>query len=394
MIEINEASIKKAIQENELCAYYQPQVDTITHDLKSAEALCRWIAKDGTLIKPDSFIPLAEKSQLICDIDWYILNETCQLLQKLTTLGHAIPIGVNFSRNHLKEHNFLDKLCSIVDSYHIEHHMIIVEVTETSLLEKNMSVVKGVSKVKEKGFKIAVDDFDSGLSSLSFIKDVEADILKIDQSILCEESTEEKSRLILTSMIDLFNNLHFVTVAEGVENQSQLGVLKTSGCQLIQGYLFSKPLPEDEFIQYVLQHESNHGDVLKMQGPLGASNLMMQAIFKKHPMIIMSNLTQDSYVMMAYENFHTHYSPASGIFSELIERDTNTMHPEDQELFRHTFSIPHLMEEYKKGSESVSCITRQRGDDGIYRRVESTDYFVKSPSTNDVLIITLCEDLD
>lgn len=394
MSKITETRIKQAIQNKELCAYYQPQVDTVTHTIKSAEALCRWTLEDGTIISPGAFIPLAEESMLICEVDWYILEETCKLLSKLIQLNKAIPIGVNFSRNHLKEEDCLGHLCEVVDSYNIDRSLIIVEITETSLIENNKKVVEFVKKIKDKGFKVAVDDFGSGLSSLSFVKDIDADILKFDQSVMCDESTDEKSRLILTYLVDLFNRLNFTTVAEGVENKSQLGVLKVAGCQLIQGYYFYKPLPEEEFLDVIMNQEESEIDVIKERGTLAPVNLVLQAMFEKHPMVMLSNLTKDSYVMMAYEKFHTHYSPASGKFSELIERDAETMHEDDRELFKYTFAIPHLLEEYKKGNTTVSCITRQRGDDGTYRKVESTDYFVKSPSTDDVIIVTLCEDLD
>lgn len=394
MIEITEARIKQAIKDKELVAYYQPQVDTFTETIRSIETLCRWITKDGETVRPDSFIPLAEESQLVCEIDWYMLEEACKTLTKLIEMDKAVPIAFNFSRNHLKEEDYIQKLCSIVDSYNIDHSLIIVEITETSLLEKNKSVVKGVNKIKEKGFKIAVDDFGSGLSSLSFVKNVNADIIKFDKSVMCDESTDEKSRLILTYMIDLFNRLNFTTVAEGVENQSQLGVLKTADCRLIQGYIFYKPMSQEDLLQAILSQKKNSQDIIQTKGSLSPINLLLDAVFIKHPMVMLSNLTRDSYVILKYENFHTHYSPASGKFSELIKRDAHTMHPDDQENFKYIFSIPNLMEEYKKGSESVSCITRQKGDDGTYMKVKSTDYFVKSPSTDDILIITLCENLE
>ena len=135
-------------------------------------------------------------------------------------------------------------------------------------------------------------------------------------------------------------------------------------------------------------------DVLLTQAPSSATQQLLDAIFIRYGLIIMANLTRNSYYMMEYENFTNKCCPSTGVFEELIHNGSSTMHPEDRELFRNTFSIPNLMAAHDRGEQCVSVITRQLGDDGVYRKVESTDYFVKNPSVDDVLVIVLCHNLD
>ena len=130
------------------------------------------------------------------------------------------------------------------------------------------------------------------------------------------------------------------------------------------------------------------------QAPSSATQLLLEAIFIRYPLVIFANLTRNSYYMMEYENFTNTTCPSTGVFDELIQHGASTMHPEDRELFCATFSIPNLMASHDRGDKCVSVVTRQLGNDGIYRRVETTDYFVKNPSVDDVLVIALCQNLE
>lgn len=387
---------EKAVRNNELIVYYQPQYDAVTNKLVSAEALVRRKLPDGSIALPGSFIPAAEETDLIMEIDWNVLEQVCRFLKKRIDSGHRyVPVAVNFSRRHINETEFLEKLCRTVDGYGIPRNLIEVEITESAMMDGAYDIVAFVDSIRKESFSVAIDDFGSGFSSLSLVKDISANILKIDRSLLSGNCENEKERIVLESIFDFAHRLKLTTIAEGVETREQLGFLRTCGCQLIQGFLFAKPMPEDAFgeacSQRVLNEESE--DILVSQAPASVTSLLMEAVFTKYPLVIMANLTRNSFYMMAYENFSARTCPSTGVFDELIVHGTSTMHPDDRELFSTTFSRVNLLAAYKRGEKFVKVVTRQLGDDGVYRPVETTDFFVKNPSVDDVLVITLCQNL-
>ncbi len=368
-------------------------------ELTGAEALVRWRKPDGSIISPGAFIPVLEETDDIIDLDWSVLKQVGHFLQKRIMTGKAcVPIAVNFSRRHFTKSDFRETLLEIVDNFALPHNLIDVEITESAVMENSDEMtsymIDLISELRHDGFNVAIDDFGSGLSSLSLIKDISANILKIDRSLLSDNCEKEKERILLESIFDFAHRLKFTTIAEGVETNKQLGFLRTCDCRIIQGFLFNKPMPEEAFADVCEHHTKvNDADILAIQSTSGATQLLLQAIFTRYPLIILSNLTRNSYYMMVYENFSSQQCDASGSFDELICHGASTMLPEEQELFATTFSIPSLTAAYKKGEKSVTLITHQIGDDGIYRKVETTDYFVKNPSSDDVLVITLCQNL-
>lgn len=387
---------KEALKNHDIKVYYQPQYDALTHKMTGAEALARW-KKEDQIIMPADFIEGLEESGDILDLDWYMLEECCNFLQKAKDDGlRLFPISVNFSRKHTYEESFIEKLCNIVDRYNVDHNLIIIEVTESALVDHGENVVEKIYKVREKGFKVAIDDFGSGLSSLSFVKDISCDALKIDKSLLSRNCEDEKERILLESIFMFAHRLKLTTVAEGVETREQLEFLRMCDCKIIQGFLFSKPMCEEDYRQLCENYKEKEvvEDILLTQAPSSATQLLLEAVFTRYPLVIFSNLTRNSYYMMAYENFTTQECSSAGVFNELILHGSTTMHPEDQQLFIDTFSIENQMKAYHRGDKYVRVITRQKGDDGIYRRVETSNYFVKNPSVDDVLVISLCHNID
>ena len=386
--------IKNALERGELCAYYQPQYDAITSQVKSAEALVRWIKTDGTVIAPVNFVPTAEESDLITEIDWYIAEQVCKTLVKQNTMPQ-FPISVNFSRRHIKEKNFADKLTALVEQYELPHSLIEVEVTESAMVGEEDTIISWITSIHNAGFSVAIDDFGSGLSSLQFVKDVSADVLKIDKSLLSHNCENEKERIVLESIFGFAHRLHMKTIAEGVETKEQLAFLRTCDCNKIQGYIFAKPMPEEEYLSLCRLHNSvgEPADILQLQSPASAVNLLLEAIFRRYPLVIFTNLTRNSFYMMAYQNFSATSCPSTGVFDELIVHGAASMHPDDREAFASTFDRLKLINDYKEGKQEVRLVTRQLGDDGVYRRVETTDYFVKSSYSEDILVITLCDNL-
>lgn len=392
------AKTAAAMENHEIIAYYQPQYDAITNRLVSAEALVRWVKPDGSIIPPAEFIPLMEQSDAILKLDWHVLKEVCAFLDRQKKEGiPRVQIAVNFSRMHvLYENNFVQKLCDIVEHYDIPHKLIEIELTESAFVDQSDQIEKLVKDIREAGFRVAIDDFGSGVSSLSFVKDVEVDTLKIDRSLLSRNCEDEKERIVLESIFNFAHRLKLNTIAEGVETREQLGFLRTCSCEKIQGFLLARPMPEQDFIKACKTQTttSETEDILMVQAPSSATQMLLEVIFTKYPLVIFSNLTRNSYYMMAYENFTSTSCPSTGIFEELIAHGASTMHPEDQNAFKTTFSIENQMAAYNRGEKTVRLVTRQIGNDGIYRRVETTNYFVKSPSVDDLLVISLCDNLN
>lgn len=141
-------------------------------------------------------------------------------------------------------------------------------------------------------------------------------------------------------------------------------------------------------------HETQSEDILVTQAPASATQLLLDVVFRRYPLIIMSNLSRNSFYMMAYEHFSTQSCPSTGVYSELIEHGSMTMHPDDKELFKKTFDLADQVKAYNEGQRVRSVVTRQLGDDGVYRPVETTNYYVKNPSADDILAITLSRPLE
>lgn len=389
--------ITQALKNREFTVHYQPQYDALTNELKSAEALARWQLSDGRIVMPGSFIPVLESSGEILELDWYILNEVCRFLSAQEEKNiRRVPIAVNFSRLHFRDADFVGKLIKTVDSCGVPRRFIEVEITESALSENGAEITSQVKDIRAAGFSVAIDDFGSGLSSLSFVKDMDIDVLKIDKSLLSRNCEDEKERIVLESIFMFAHRLKLKTIAEGVETREQLGFLRTCDCKLIQGFLFSKPLPEEIFLTLCAGGSTaeESEDILTVQAPSAATQLLLDAVFMRYPLVIFSNLTRNSFYMMAYENFTARTCPSTGVFDELIVHGTSTMHPEDRDAFSRTFDRQNLLKAHENGEKWVSLVTRQIGNDGVYRRVETTDYFVKNPSADDVLVISLCHNLE
>lgn len=160
-------NVKNAMQKHELNVYYQPQYDAITSKLVGAEALVRWIKPDGSVIMPGSFIPPLEEDNTILELDWYILREVCAFLKRQREDNiHSVTVAVNFSRRHIYEENFVEQLCTIVSEYDVPYKMIEVEITESAFVDQSEKIAEWIQKIRTAGFRVAIDDFGSGLSSL------------------------------------------------------------------------------------------------------------------------------------------------------------------------------------------------------------------------------------
>lgn len=388
--------LEEAIEEMRILAYYQPQYDAITEKMIGAEALARWLSPKGKLLKPERFVPLLEVTGDIVRLDWYMLKLACEFLSRRRAAGErCVPIALNFSRVHIvKEPDFAQRLASCVDGYGLPHSIIDVEITESALVGEQGQIVGFLQKIRDEGFAVAIDDFGSGLSSLNFVKDVPANILKIDKSLLSHDCENEKERIVLASIFNFSHRLNMRAVVEGVETEAQLGFLRTCGAEVIQGFYFAKPMPEAEFAARLgSETEKETGDILFNQSKATTTQLLVDVLFRANPLVLMINLTRNSYYMVTKDNFSSTVCPASGPYTEVIKHGALTMHPDDSQLFADTFNRPDMLKAYQNGERQRRVVTRQKGDDGVYRNIESTIYYLKAPGSDDVLGISLSREV-
>ena len=385
-----------AMERREIKVYYQPKYDATTNRLKSAEALARWIKQDGSVVLPELFLTSMEQSDAITVLDWYMVEEVCAFLERIKAEDFKPrPVSINFSRWHLHEEDMVQRLTDVVDSHHLEHNLILVEITESAMINEEDRMREMVADLYGHGFEFSIDDFGSGLSSLSMVADTLPDEIKIDRSLLRKNCEDERERIILESIFLFANRLNMRTVAEGVETKEQLGFLRTCNCNLIQGFYFDKPMPEEMYRERLINRDKNvvEEDILQIQSETAAVQLLLQAVCMRYPLIIYGNLTRNSFYMMTYDHFTSKGCPSTGSVDDLIAHGTMSMHPEDQERWNQTFRRENQMKLYHEGVKEIHLITRQIGDDGIYRKVETSNYFVKSPASEDVLVISLCNNI-
>lgn len=245
---INE--METALKREDFKIYFQPQYNYATGKMTGAEALVRWIHPEKGLISPGKFIPVFEQNGFISKLDEYIWEHVCMSIKKWMDNGfNLVPVSVNISRRDI----YNPKLCNIIlgltEKYGIPPYMLRLEITESAYMEEPTQLIKVVEKLKSLGFIIEMDDFGSGYSSLNTLKDVPVDILKLDLKFLSSEGTNKRGGSILTSIVRMANWLTLPVIAEGIENVKQAEFLKSIGCYTMQGYLFSRPIPEDEFLK-------------------------------------------------------------------------------------------------------------------------------------------------
>lgn len=237
----------QALENGEFKVYYQPKVQISTQMCVGFEALIRWQRPDGTFVFPDSFIPLFEKNGFVVEIDFYVLEKVCQLLKKwIDEEKKVYPISVNFSRVHMKNQNFVLQLCKVCDLYQIPYSLIEIELTETAFFY-NQELIQAVSmEIKESGFQLVIDDFGTGYSSLSLLKDIPVDVVKLDKSFFYRMGDRDK--IVISNVIRMNRELEIQVLSEGIETREQEEFISKIGCDIAQGFLYSKPGPIEEVL--------------------------------------------------------------------------------------------------------------------------------------------------
>ena len=241
-------SMMKGLENGEFIEYYQPKYNTHTETVIGAEALARWKKPDGEIIQPSRFIELFERNGFIRRLDFHIFEKVCEFLASMQSDGKTLlPVSVNFSRVHMHDLHFPQRLFSITQKYGIDPKYLEIELTESAFIMdlKDQNMV--ADKLHEFGFTVAIDDFGSGFSSLNMLKDFDADTLKIDTKFLDGFECGGKVGTVVTSVIRLAKWLGIPVVAEGVETREQVDFLHSLGCETIQGYYYSKPMAREDY---------------------------------------------------------------------------------------------------------------------------------------------------
>ncbi len=250
-----ESDVVRALRDRELEVYFQPKYDINTEKVKGAEALIRWNHPEKGMLSPGSFIPACETNGFVCTIDFFVLEEVCRCLREWKEEGkQLVKVSVNFSRRHLAEPDFVDRLVEAVRYYDLEPADLEIELTESVAYDEMGTLLKVMHQIKEAGFGLSMDDFGSGYSSLSLLREMPVDVLKLDKGFLDGCHGNEKSdrdKRILYHIISMAKDLEITVLAEGVETEQQKEFLKEVNCDLIQGYFYSKPMPTDRFAGYL-----------------------------------------------------------------------------------------------------------------------------------------------
>jgi EAL domain-containing protein (putative c-di-GMP-specific phosphodiesterase class I) len=246
-----DTALHKAMERNELVLYYQPKIDVRTSQMVGAEALMRW-QRDGKLIPPGDFIPLAETTGLINEMSlWAIREAARQVKAWKQDHGLDITVAVNMPSRLFERSDLVELVAGILAEEGVSPHSIELEITETGLMKDLQGVVPSLHKLNELGTDISIDDFGTGYSSLAYLTSLPISELKIDRSFVRDLGTTPQSTAVVSAIIALARALGLRVIAEGVEQVSQMEVLYNLGCQICQGFLFARPMPAGELNEWL-----------------------------------------------------------------------------------------------------------------------------------------------
>ena len=248
-----EQELRFALAHDELELYYQPIMRLGSRQVVMLEALLRWNHPENGMIPPMKFIEVAEQCGLIVEIGQWVLDEVCRRIHKSLESGeHVVPVAINISAKQLVNGDFSKRVKATLDKYAIDPAMLEMEITESVLMENVEVALEQLNELRNYGCRFSIDDFGTGYSSLAQLKQLPVDTLKIDRSFVRDIEVDHHDRQIVEAIIAMSHRLGLIVVGEGVETQAQLDFIEKAGCDLVQGFLFSKPVPYEELIDHEL----------------------------------------------------------------------------------------------------------------------------------------------
>ncbi|HEX2955718.1 MAG TPA: EAL domain-containing protein [Chitinispirillaceae bacterium] len=256
-----ELNLRKALIQEEFVVFYQPQINLETGRIAGTEALIRWKHPELGMISPGQFIPIAEENGLIIPIGEWVLRKACtQMVLWHNEFGCTTTVSVNLSARQFLQQNIVEKVSSILDETGLPPKLLELEITESLGMKNPELTLRTLKELKEMGIHISIDDFGTGYSSLSYLKRFPIDTLKIDRSFVLEIQTDPNDASIVLAIIALAHSMHLKVIAEGVEIEEQASFLRQHHCEEMQGFLYSRPVPAEEF-RILLQREMEHRDL-------------------------------------------------------------------------------------------------------------------------------------
>lgn len=248
-----ESRLDQALQENEFVVYYQPKVSMKDGSIIGSEALIRWNHPDKGFLMPGVFIPIFEKNGMVKKVDLWLFEEVCKTMRTWSEKGYPLfPVSCNFSRLHFQQSDFPARICEIADRWNVPHHLLELEITESVLLEESTTIAEVFQILKEMQFKIAIDDFGSGYSSLGQLQQLTADVLKLDRSFVSHGVAGMREKIVVGNVIHMAGELGMQVICEGVETQAQSITLQEIGCKYSQGFYFYRPMQLENYEQLLV----------------------------------------------------------------------------------------------------------------------------------------------
>lgn len=243
--------LRHAIEQDQLQLYFQPQINLKSNRVEGAEVLIRWIHPEYGFIPPDEFIPLAERTGVIHALTYWVCKHAFRIKSELAAQGHALGLSINVSARNLQDSEFKQKICLIAKEQGVSLSDIVMELTETAIMTDPDHALKMMNELNNAGVRLSIDDFGTGYSSLSYLKRLPVNEIKIDRSFVMEMAKNSDDQLLVKTTLSMGHNLSLMVVAEGIEDEATLDMLKEMGCDFAQGYHIAKPMPADAFVDWL-----------------------------------------------------------------------------------------------------------------------------------------------
>ncbi|MEG2441851.1 MAG: bifunctional diguanylate cyclase/phosphodiesterase [Acetivibrio sp.] len=249
--------MEDALKNREFLVYLQPKISLKEENLAGAEALVRWKRSNGEIIPPNDFIPLFEKNGFVVKLDFYVYEEVCKIIRQWMDKGITVtPISINVSRIHLNEDSFVEKIKDLVNRYSIPPKYIELELTESVFVNDTTNTIAVMKELRDYGFSVSIDDFGAGYSSLTLLKDMATDVIKLDKEFFSHGDMQKEEQIIVSSIIQMAKKLDMKVISEGIETRIQTDFLKDISCDMVQGYYYAKPMPLLEFEEFMQESQN------------------------------------------------------------------------------------------------------------------------------------------
>ncbi|MBR5932464.1 MAG: EAL domain-containing protein [Treponema sp.] len=389
------AQLEPAMERDEFQLYYQPQYSAHTNALCGAEALCRWVKADGTVVSPTDFIPLSEKNGFIKILDEVIWEKAFKNIRTWIDRGlKIVPTSINISRVTISSDNLVYAIARLQDKYNIPAEYVHFEITESAYMNNQHDLINRVNRIRDMGFKVAMDDFGSGYSSLNTLKDIPIDILKLDMGFVRDNSNMERGGTIISSVARMVQALNLVTVAEGVETEDQAMFLKSIGVEILQGYLFSKPIPQKDYENKLMNEETTviqlgryvgNYDITSITDPTSNESMMFE--FFSGPACIIEIDREELYLIRINKRASELLGIEDWNFSE-IQKELQSVLKEDKSVL-----IQKTLNAMKNEEVFVNEIEFEHGETGRPVDLKYTAWGIGSTGENKYCIFVQLEDI-